>query len=188
MVRLINERGPPIGHDAITDILVDDPSVGPNRFRHDGKVAVHDLDETLRGHAFAQARESLEVAEQNRHHPALTLRCCQVRAIDQPFDDAGIDIFAECFADALVVAQLADHPVECAGQLPNFVARCHIDGLIELACLDGSRPLKRLPDRANDATADKVGENQPDDRDKQRPAAEVRTASVCSDLIVATAP
>src|SRR6266568_8665285 len=99
---------------------------------------------------------------------ALTLRCGQVWAIDQPFHDARINVFAKSFPDALVIAQLHDHSVERAGQLPDFVGRRYIDGSIEVARLDRARTLQQLPHRANDATADKVGENQSDNRGKQR--------------------
>jgi hypothetical protein len=33
-VRLVDEWRTPIGHDAVTDILVDDPPVGPDRLGH----------------------------------------------------------------------------------------------------------------------------------------------------------
>ena len=67
-----------------------------------------------------------------------------------------------------VVAQLQDHPVECCGQLSDFVASRHIDRLIETTRLDRSRTLEQFPDRPTDATADKVGENQADNRRKHR--------------------
>jgi len=86
-------------------------------------------------------------AEQHRHHPPLSFRCGQVRAVDQPFRHARIDILAKSLPDALVVTQVHDHSVERRGQLPDFVARRHIDGLIELARLDRSRALQQLPDR-----------------------------------------
>ena len=73
--------------------------------------------------AFAQAGEPFEVTEQDCHHPALAFRRGQVRAVDQPFDDTRIEIFAESLPDPLVVAQLHDHPVERGGQLPNFITR-----------------------------------------------------------------
>ena len=80
----------------------------------------------------------------HRHEPALTFRRGQGRAVDQPFHDARIDILAKGLPDALVVAQLHDHPVECGRQLPDFVARRHVDGLIELASLDRARALPAI--------------------------------------------
>ena len=104
----------------------------------------------------------------HRHHPALAFRRGQVRPVDQSFHDPWIDILAKGFPDARVVAQLQDHPVEGCGQLSDFVARRHIDGLIEVARLDRSRTLEQFPDRSTDAAADKVGENQADNRCEHR--------------------
>jgi hypothetical protein len=89
MIGLVDERWAPISHDAVADILVDDPSVVPDWFGHDRKVVVHDLDETLRGHAFAKAGEALQVAEQHSHHPALAFGGRQIWVIDQPSTTRG---------------------------------------------------------------------------------------------------
>ena len=94
----------------------------------------------------------------------LAFRCGQVRAVDQPFDDARIDIFSKRFSDALVVAQLHDHAVEPTGQLSNLIFGRYIDGLIEIARLDRPRTFQQPSDRANDTAADKIGENQSDNR------------------------
>ncbi len=66
--------------------------------------------------------------------------------------------------NALVVAQLYDHPVEPSGQLSDFVFRRYIDGLIKVASLDRPRTFQQSPDGTNDAAADEVGENQSDYR------------------------
>lgn len=63
--------------------------------------------------------------------------------------------------------KLNNHPVECAGQLPYFVGRRHVDRLIEAARLNRPCTLEQLPDRANDTAANKIGEYQSHDRGKQ---------------------
>ena len=40
--------------------------------------------------------------------------------------------------------------------------------ILEMTGLDSPRTLQKLADRADDATADKIGENQSEDRSKQR--------------------
>src|SRR4029079_7235022 len=40
VINLVDERRAPIGHDAVTDIFVDDAPVAPDRFGHDRQIAV----------------------------------------------------------------------------------------------------------------------------------------------------
>ena len=83
------------------------------------------------------------------------------RPVDQSFDDARIDIFAEGFAHPLLVAQLLDHPVERGGQLADLVREVTSMRSVELARLDRARALQQPADRTRDAAADQDAKTSP---------------------------
>ena len=120
---MLGKRRSPIGHDRVADIFVDDAAMAADRSRHRRQIMVHHLDEALRRHAFAEACKALHVAEQHRHHPPLAVARGLRLPLDQPLHDTRIDIAAERFAQALLVAQLFDHVVERRRELADFVAR-----------------------------------------------------------------
>ena len=130
-----------------------------DRRGHRREVAVHDLDQPLRGHAFAGAGKSLDVAEQHGHDAALAFGR-QRRPLDQPFDDARIDIFAKGLAQALLEAQLLDHLVERGRQVTDFVLRGGDERSVEIAGLDRLGALQQPPDRTGHAGADQACEHQ----------------------------
>src|SRR5215467_12049455 len=75
------------------------------------------------------------------------------RLIDQPFHHARIDISAECLADALLVAQLLDHAIECSRELANFVVRDDFDRSLKVTRFNLAGALQEQPDRARNAAA-----------------------------------
>ena len=56
--------------------------------------------------------------------------------VDQPVDDARIDISSEGLADALLQPQLLDHAVEGHGQVADLVLRGDGQRAIKLAAFD----------------------------------------------------
>src|SRR5262249_53055915 len=123
LICLLNERGSPIRHDRIADVLIDNSAVAADWLGHDGQVAVHDLDEPLRRHAFTERREPLHVAEHYGHHPALTLGGHHCGLVEQVLSYTRIDVSPEDIPDPLIVAQPLDHAVERNRWLTNFVPR-----------------------------------------------------------------
>src|SRR5207244_4896668 len=115
---MLGKRRPPIGHDRVADIFVDDAAMAADRSRHRRQVVIHHLDKPLRRHAFAEAGKAFHVAEQHRHHAPLAVGGGRRLPGDQAFDDAGIDIAAEGFAQALLVAQLFDMLLKAAVSWP----------------------------------------------------------------------
>src|SRR6202008_922599 len=115
---LLDEGRAPIGHDGIADIFVDDAAVGADWPRHGGEIAVDDLDEPLRRHALAHRGKALHVAEHDGHGAPLPLRQRDLGPLQQALDDPGIDVTSKRLADALVAAQLLDHPVKAAESWP----------------------------------------------------------------------
>ena len=99
------------------------------------------------------AGKSLDVAEQHGHDAALTFGG-QRRPVDQPFDDARIDIFAEGLAHALLEAQLLDHLIERGGQVADLVLRGDGQRFVETARLDRARALQQPADWTRHAGAD----------------------------------
>ncbi|KTW19228.1 hypothetical protein NS341_13485, partial [Staphylococcus xylosus] len=87
LLGLLDEGRPPIGHDGVADILVDDAAMGVDRRRHRRQIEVHDLDQAARRHAFAQAGEALHVAEHHRHDAALSFGCGDCRLLEQALGD-----------------------------------------------------------------------------------------------------
>ena len=77
-----------------------------------------------------------------------------IRPVDQPLDNAWVYIFAERFADALLVTQLLDHPVEGGGQVADLVLRGDGKRLVEMTRLDRARALEQTADWTRHAAAD----------------------------------
>jgi hypothetical protein len=75
--------------------------------------------------------------------------------LDQALDDARVDIAAEGFAQAFLVAQLLDHVVERRRELADLVARSDVDRAIEPAGFDGAGAVQQAPHRAGYSGADK---------------------------------
>ena len=121
-----------------------------------------------RGQPLAEAGEALHVAEQDRHVAARSARIGQFRAVDQPGDDARIEVFAEGVADPRLDPQFADHVVEGLGQAADLVARGDRDDRIERPLLDGGcageeaahRPHEAGRDRGRDNQAEQTGDRQ----------------------------
>jgi hypothetical protein len=130
-----------------------------DRRGHRRKVAVHDLDETLRGHPFADAGKSFDVAEHDGHDAALTFSRKR-RPLDESFDDARIDIFAEGLAQAFLETQLLDHLVERGRQVADFVLRGHDECFVELAGLDRPGAFQQSPYWMSHSSADQHREHQ----------------------------
>ena len=59
---------------------------------------------------------------------------------------------------------MADHAIECGGQLADLIAGDDSDGSVELARLDVARALQQQPDRARDPAADQACKQQSQDR------------------------
>ena len=64
------------------------------------------------------------------------LRVGEFRAVDQPLDDARVDVFAEGVADLRLDPELADHRVEGVSQSADFVGRGDRDHGVEHPLLD----------------------------------------------------
>src|SRR5262249_26552962 len=109
LICLLNERGSPIRHDRIADVLIYNSAVAADWLGHDLQVAVHALDEPLRRHAFAERREPLHVAEHHGHHPALALGGHHCGLVEQVLSYTRIDVSPEDIPDPLIVAQPLDH-------------------------------------------------------------------------------
>src|SRR5580704_9429711 len=97
----------PKGHDSVADILVDDAVIAAHRLGHHGYVPVQHIDQCRRRHALAEGGEPLHVAKQDRHLATRAFGLGQLRPVQQPRDDARIDIFAEGVADPRLDPQLA---------------------------------------------------------------------------------
>ena len=106
----------------VADIFVDDAAMRMDRLGHRRQIEVHDLDQALRRHAFAQRREPLHVAEHHGHDAALAFGRGERGLIEQTVGDPRIDIAAKGLADALVLAQPFDHAVEGGRELADLVA------------------------------------------------------------------
>ncbi len=88
--------------------------------------------------------------------------------IDQPFDDARVDIFAECFANALLEAQLLDHTIEGRRQVADLVPRRGDEHFVEVACFDRACAFQQPPDRACHAGAYQDREHEAEYRGERR--------------------
>src|SRR6202021_334269 len=163
----VGEWGPPIRHDGVTDIFVDNSLMMADWRGHRRKETVHDLDQPLRRHAFAGTGKSFDVAEQHRHHTALTFRC-QRRPLDQTFDDTRIDVFAEGLPQALLEPQLLDHLVERSSQVADFVLRGYAQRLLEMAGLDRPSTFQKPSHRTRHSSTDETREHQTQDGGKER--------------------
>ena len=82
--------------------------------------------------------------------------------LDQPFDDARIDVAPERFADALLQPQLLDHAVEGDRQMADLVLRGHREGAVELAAFDRLRAFQQAANRLGQAGADDDREDEPE--------------------------
>src|SRR5262249_40008452 len=89
----------------------------------------------------------LHVAKHHCHDAPLALSRRQFRLIDQPFHHARIDVPAECFADALLVAQLLDHAIERSRELANFVVRDDFDRPLKVTRFNLAGAFQDHPDR-----------------------------------------
>ena len=155
LLAMLGKRRPPIGHDGVADIFVDDAAMAADRPRHRRQIVVHHLDEALRRHALAEAGKALHVAEQHRHHPPLAVAGGQRLTIHQAFNNARVDIAAEGFAQAFLVAQLFDHVVERRRELADLVARGDVDRAVEPAGFDSAGAFQQAPHRAGYSGTDK---------------------------------
>ena len=84
----------------------------------------------------------------SQNSTVITRRCPsdgQLRPVDQPFDDARIDIFAERLAKLLLEPQLLDHPVERRRQVADLIVRGGDQHAVEIAGLDRARALEQTP-------------------------------------------
>src|SRR5262245_50221753 len=129
-----------------------------DRPRHGRYIAVHNLNEALRGHAFAHRSKPLHVAEHHGHDATLAVDRRHFGTVDQPLYDFRIDVPTECFADAFVSAQVLNHSVECSRKLTNLVSGGDADQLIETAGFHLSRAVQQSPHRTGDATTNKKRE------------------------------
>ena len=147
----------PEGHDGVADIFVDDPMVAAHRFRHQREIAVDDPHHSRRRHAFAEAGEAPHVAEEHRHLPPVAGAGQPVRLVDQPLDDAGIDIASEGLPDARLGAQLLHHGIEAGREFADLVAGGDGHFGIEGALLHQRRAAHQAAQRTHQVHGDEGG-------------------------------
>src|SRR5262249_45606780 len=138
----------PIGHDRITNVLVDDAVARAYLLRHDGEVTIEHLDQRCRGDFLCQRAEPLHVAEIDGHYPAIAGTPGQLRAVNQVLHQLRIDVLAEGFADLFLEPQLPDHHVERFRQPADLVIAGDRELGVVFALLHG---LSRRDQRAHRA-------------------------------------
>src|SRR5262249_51489248 len=101
-----DEGGRPECHRGIADVLLEDAAVGADLLGDHGEVAVEQLDHGRGCQLLAHRGETFQVGEHDGGYTTLGLLEILLRRVDEPRDDARVDVLAEGVLDPLLRAQL----------------------------------------------------------------------------------
>ena len=157
---LAGERHVEGGEQAVADEGVDHAAMGADRLQHGLEILVQRRHEVVGCEMLGDGGEARNVGEQDGGLARLAGQHALAFALEDGGGHALVDIAAEGLAEALALAQAADHVVELPGELADLVVGGDHHALAEIALGDPAHGARQVADRPEQRPGDEIGRDR----------------------------